>query len=227
MLPGMVGTGAEQPGAEGDEQSGPAGEMDAGRVLALSDGVFAIASTLLVLDLRVPEGLDPSGLREQLHHLLPAVATYTLSYLLIGLLWLGHHRQFRTFGQISTRVARLNLLLLGLVSLLPFVTSLMARYGDQRLPVQLYAATVAAVFLLEVAMGRVSRRQGNIADRATMRRLGLRALAASAVFGLSIAVAAIPEPWAPTAAKYFWLLLIPSRLLVRVLAQRADRVRPV
>src|SRR5882762_5720200 len=110
---------------EGDERAEPAGEMDTGRVLALSDGVFAIAATLLVLDLRLPEGLDPKELPHKLHELLPAFGGYALSYVLIGLLWLGHHRQFRNFKQITTRVARLNLLFLGSVSVLPFVTSLL------------------------------------------------------------------------------------------------------
>src|SRR5262249_2688631 len=98
--------------AAGDERPGAGREMDEGRVLALSDGVFAIAATLLVLDLRVPDGLRPAELPDRLHELLPSVGGYALSYLLIGLLWLGHHRQFRSFRRIGSRVARLNLLFL-------------------------------------------------------------------------------------------------------------------
>src|SRR5882724_1284553 len=77
--PGQPG----QPGPEGDERDpserpgrrrrSMRDAMDTGRVLALSDGVFAIAATLLVLDLRVPDGLDPAGLSRTLHELLPAM----------------------------------------------------------------------------------------------------------------------------------------------------------
>src|SRR2546430_12215238 len=108
---------------EGDERAVPAGEMDTGRVLALSDGVFAIAATLLVLDLRLPEGVTVEELPTRLHELLPAVGGYALSYVLIGLIWLGHHKQFRNFSQISSRLARINLLFLGSGSLLPFGAS--------------------------------------------------------------------------------------------------------
>src|SRR5262245_35525021 len=130
---------------EGDERAPePTGEMDTGRVLALSDGVFAIAATLLVLDPRLPERCDPHELAGKLHELLPAFGGYALSYLLIGLLWLGHHRQFRNFSKISDRVAKVNLLFLGSVSVLPFVTSLL-RY-DEPIATQLYAGTVAVIF---------------------------------------------------------------------------------
>src|SRR2546429_9497289 len=110
---------------EGDERvPEPSGEMDPGRVLALSDGVFAIAATLLVLDLRLPESFDARELPDKLHELLPAFGGYALSYVLIGLLWLGHHRQIPDFNQISRRGARVHPPLLGSVSPLPVITPL-------------------------------------------------------------------------------------------------------
>lgn len=65
-----------------------------GRVLALSDGVFAIAATLLALDLRVPGGLPEAGLRDALSDLIPAITGYAVAFLVIGLLWLGHRELF-------------------------------------------------------------------------------------------------------------------------------------
>jgi uncharacterized membrane protein len=213
------GGGGTEVEVEGDERTSPRGEMDAGRVLALSDGVFAIAATLLVLDLRVPEGVEPADLPHRLHELLPAAGGYALSYLLIGLLWLGHHRMFRGYSQITGRIARLNLMFLGVIGLLPFVTALLARYGE-RLPTQLYAGTIAVIFLLELAMNRVALREGLVADRAAALVSALRTGAGAVVFGASVGVAAIPVDWAPSAAKYCWLLLIPGRWAGRLVSRR-------
>src|SRR5437660_1262799 len=95
-------------------------EGDAGRVLALSDGVFAIASTLLALDLRVPTGLDSTQLRAALVELVPSVQAFAISFLVIGLLWLGHRRQFARLRRITGSVVALNVVLLGFVAVLPF-----------------------------------------------------------------------------------------------------------
>lgn len=207
---------------EGDEREEPAGEVDPGRVLTLSDGVFAIAATLLALELRIPAGLTESGLADALHHLLPTVGAYALSYLVIGLLWLGHHRQFQTFEQISERVARLNLVLLGLVATLPFATSLLANYGSRPIATQLYAGVVGTIFCLQLAMAQVARRRHHLTDAAASRPLRLRSLALAVVFLASIPVAAV----SPAAGKYFWLLLAVwgvARQLIRRMRPRLPK----
>jgi uncharacterized membrane protein len=198
---------------EGDERAASAGEMDTGRVLALSDGVFAIAATLLVLDLRLPDGLTAEEVPTRLHELLPAFGGYALGYVLIGLLWLGHHRQFRNFRRISVRLARLNLLFLGSVSVLPFVTTLL--HYDIAIAVQLYAGTIALIFLLEALMGLVAEHRGHHADPLAGRALTYRATAMAVVFLLSIPVAGAGAD-GPALAKYFWLLAIPVRLVLHL-----------
>jgi TMEM175 potassium channel family protein len=186
--------------------------MDTGRVLALSDGVFAIAATLLVLELRLPESTTDENLGEHLHELLPVFGGYALSYVLIGLLWLGHHRMFRNFTQVSARVGRLNLLFLGSVSVLPFVTSLL-QY-DSPIAAQLYAGVIAVIFLLEVAMSVVAGHRGHHADRVAARKFAIWTLVGAAVFVASIPIAWIPH-YGPDLAKYFWILLAPLRLVLR------------
>jgi uncharacterized membrane protein len=203
---------------EGDERVNVGGEMDAGRVLALSDGVFAIAATLLVLDLRLPEGATLEQVPDRLHELLPAFAGYALSYVLIGLLWLGHHRQFRNFRQISVRLARLNLLMLGSISVLPFVTSLL--HYDLAITVQLYAGTVGVIFLLQALMGSVAEHRGHHADPAAGRSLAHRALAVAVVFLLSIPIAAIGAH-GPAVASYCWALIIPARWVLHLATRRS------
>jgi hypothetical protein len=70
------------------------GPVDAGRVLAFSDAVFAIAITLLTVNLAVPPGLHGDAFTAALHRLLPAIGAWALSFLILGQLWLAHHRVF-------------------------------------------------------------------------------------------------------------------------------------
>jgi uncharacterized membrane protein len=113
---------------------------DTGRTEAFSDGVFAIAITLLVLDINVPES-DFDDLWYGIAHQWPSYVGYVTSFVTIGGLWLAHHGIFRRIQYADARVTRLNLLLLMVVSFLPFPTRLMSeaiRDSD--------AETAAAVF---------------------------------------------------------------------------------
>lgn len=201
---------------ETDERHEPpgGGGMDPGRVFALSDGVFAIASTLLALDLRVPKDLDPEELRGALADLGPELRGFAISFLVIGLIWLGHHANFRTFRRISSPVAALNILLLGLVVLLPFPSSVLTDYNDRPVAVMLYATTVAAILLLQVAMLFVGWRRGEIDPTLSRPAIFLPAASTVAVFLISIPIALV----SPAAAMYFWLLLIPLHPVVDRLA---------
>src|SRR2546430_14786903 len=108
---------------EGDERAVPAGEMDTGRVLALSDGVFAIAATLLVLDLRLPEGVTVEELPTRLHELLPAAGGRAGSYVPIRLIWLGDHKQFRNLSHDILPLVQINLVVPGSDDDVPIVAA--------------------------------------------------------------------------------------------------------
>jgi uncharacterized membrane protein len=108
------------------------GRWETGRTEAFSDGVFAIAITLLVLDLAVPES-EFKDLWHGIGHQWPAYLGYVTSFLTIGGIWLGHHAIFRRLQYATSTVMRLNLLLLMAVAFLPFPTRLVAeaiRYTD-------------------------------------------------------------------------------------------------
>jgi uncharacterized membrane protein len=100
---------------------------DTGRVEAFSDGVLAIAVTLLVLDLRVPVSLHGS-LAAALAHEWPAYAAYVTSFLIIGIIWVNHHGVFQLIGRVDRITLFLNLLLLMTVVAIPFTTSLLSEY---------------------------------------------------------------------------------------------------
>jgi hypothetical protein len=91
------------------------GPVEAGRILAFSDAVFAIAITLLTINLEVRPGLHGAAFIAALHQLLPALGAYALSFLILGQLWLAHHRIFGVIVRVDARVLRSNLLFLGLM----------------------------------------------------------------------------------------------------------------
>jgi Endosomal/lysosomal potassium channel TMEM175 len=85
------------------------GPVQADRVLAFSDGVFAIAITLLTLNLQVRPGLHGADLTRALHQVLPALGAYVLSFVILGQLWLAHHRIFGVIARVDYAVLVRNL----------------------------------------------------------------------------------------------------------------------
>ena len=136
-----------------DDQFHPVAVSETGRMEAFSDGVLAIAVTLLVLDLHVP----PSNvLHEPLAVALaqewPAYAAYVTSFLIIGIIWVNHHTVFELVGRVDRNVLFLNLLLLMSVVAIPFATALLSEYllagsGNARSAALVYSAVMLAMSL--------------------------------------------------------------------------------
>ena len=101
--------------------------MSVGRAEAFSDGVFAIAITLLVLDIRLPTGTasEPALLGELLG-LWPSFLSYAVTFLLIGMIWMNHHRMFHHIHRTDGTLLGLNVLLLMSIAFLPFPTHVLA-----------------------------------------------------------------------------------------------------
>ncbi len=125
---------------------------DTGRLEAFSDGVLAIAITLLVLELRVPRDLGDESLARALAHEWPSYAAYVVSFLVIGIMWVNHHSMFRLVRYVNRPVLFLNLLLLLVIAAIPFPTALMAAYLDTGDASSHTAAAVySGVFVLAAA----------------------------------------------------------------------------
>lgn len=121
-----------------------------GRVEAFSDGVIAVAITLLVLDLRVPK---PGGdLASRLGELWPNYLAYVISFLAIGIMWISHHSMLRRLASVDHAVLVANLLLLLCIVVLPFTTSLFATYLDSPSGGHLAAMVYAGSFLMTSMM---------------------------------------------------------------------------
>lgn len=102
------------------------GRVEKTRLEAFSDGVFAVAITLLVLDLRVPRDAQPGGLGHALNDLWPNYASYVVSFFIIGIIWVNHHAMLGFIRRVDRTLLFLNLLLLLFIALIPFPTALLA-----------------------------------------------------------------------------------------------------
>jgi len=122
--------------------------MESDRLEAFSDGVFAVAITLLALDLAVP-GPGHGRLGDLLRHHLPSFAAFAVSFLTIGIIWVNHHTLFKNFARIDRTLLFLNLLLLFFVVCIPFGTSTFAAY----LPLGQFDASLATAIYQGVFEG--------------------------------------------------------------------------
>lgn len=182
------------------------------RLVFFSDAVFAIALTLLVIDIKVPTG-DPGGSFDVLVAALPSIYAYVLSFYVIGVNWMGHHRKFAHLVRFDPTLIGLNFLLLFMIAFVPFPTRLIAEYGGEVTSVVLYAAVVASLSLLQLAIWAYAYRAGHIGseiDQQVYRYMRRNLLAVPAVFGASIVIAIV---WDPGVAMWSWLLLVPAQIL--------------
>ncbi|HEX3424867.1 MAG TPA: TMEM175 family protein [Acidimicrobiales bacterium] len=193
-----------------EDDEGGAASIGLGRMLALSDGVFAIAMTLVAFQIKVPALRPHASLLKALGHEGGSYLSYVLTFSVIGLFWLAHHRIFRNVDQATESLMLLNLLLLMAVAALPLPSSLLGQYGSQRSAVILYAASMVVVGLLLTALTVLAYRRRLLAPTASGHelRLGLwRSGSMVMVFAASIPVAVV----APTVAPFVWIATFPLR----------------
>ncbi|NUM46639.1 MAG: DUF1211 domain-containing protein [Anaerolineales bacterium] len=112
--------------------------MSKGRLEAFSDGVIAIIITIMVLELRVPEGGDWQALGP----LIPVFLSYVLSFVFVGIYWNNHHHLFQVVKHVNGTVLWANLHLLFWLSLVPFVTAWMGENHFAAVPVALYGVVL-------------------------------------------------------------------------------------
>ena len=194
-----------------------AGNLEYDRVLFFSDAVFAIAITLLVVDIRVPEHVLDAA--RQIGNSQDQILSFAISFLVIGLFWIGHHRLFRYIIAFDRPLIFLNLIFLGTIAFLPYPTALLFA-GNTRQPAApaFYAACVAAAGLVELVVWLYANRAKGLIPAnipPPVRRYELaQLLPTPVVFALSIPVAFI----APGVAPFTWILLVPiGRLLPRIM----------
>ena len=203
------------------------GQRELDRLIYFSDAVFAIAMTLLVLEIRVPEvppSLAAAEVPTKVLALGPKFFSYVLSFLVIGTYWIAHHQTFRYVQSYDRRLLWLNLIFLLSISFIPFPTGLLGEYGELRFAVIFYAASVGLARLLlalewvYITRGPIRTTEG--LDQGLARFHLLRSLAIPAVFVVSIGISFLSVPLAISS----WVLMFLADALVWRLQRR--RLRP-
>jgi uncharacterized membrane protein len=192
------------------------------RMVAFSDGVFAIAITLLILEISVPESAFDNlwrGIADQW----PAYLAYVTSFLTIGGLWAAHHAIFRRLQYANRELMVINLLLLMAVAFLPFPTKLMAEAihnkDATRAAVIFYGGTLLVIsLLLSLLWGSIARDRRVLNPGVTEKEINAIALAATPNIGFYIAVIALAI-FAPRVAVFGYLVIA----IVALLRIRGDR----
>jgi uncharacterized membrane protein len=192
---------------------------DTGRIEAFSDGVFAIAITLLVLEIGVPEsGFD--NLWHGIAHQWPSYLAYATSFITIGGIWMVHHGMFRRLRYANTRVMQVNLLLLMAVSFLPFPTKLMAeaiRTTDaERAAVIFYGLSLFVISIVVGALwGAVAREPELLEPEVTEDEVNAILLRTTPGLGFYAAVIALAIVAAQVAAFGYLVIAIVADANVR------------
>ncbi len=179
-------------------------EVEFSRIVAFSDGVFAIAITLLVLGLGVPRQLHGESLAEALWAQRQSLFAFALSFAVIGRFWVIHHRFFGDVVGFDGRLLGLNLFYLAWVVLIPFSSEVLGDHGGETAAVVLYAANLAGVTLVGLLMSTDAERAGLAQMEPAVARVRRRRAAfAALIFLASIPIALID----PNLAPYMWLAL--------------------
>lgn len=201
-------------------ESGPQASKDRDRIVNFSDGVFAIAITILILDINVPEGLSSGELSARVLGMWPEYLGYVISFLVLAIYWQAHHRIFRPIQRYDATLVWLNIFFLMAICFLPFPTSLLGKYGGEQVSVVIYAADAAMASLLLGAVSWYATREHRLVapdlidEEERIRRL--QGLAVPVVFLASIGISFYSPMW----AVYSWLLLIVTDPLIRRLWSR-------
>ena len=171
------------------------------RIAALSDGVFAVAMTLIVLEIHVPVRGDIQGERALAHALaalLPEVVTYLMSFLTLGIFWVGQQTQLNQFDRADRNLAWVHMAFLAVIAVLPFSTSLLAGFITLRLALIVYWLNILGLGLLLILSWRYAVRAGLVKtdapadiDRAVMERIVI----AQILYAIGAALCLIGTYW--------------------------------
>jgi uncharacterized membrane protein len=186
-------------------------------VVGFSDAIFAIAMTLLVLQIEV-SGLPAGGgsardMVDALADALPEIASFAVSFYVIGRYWLAHHWFFSRLERIDRRLLSQNLAYLGLVAFLPFPTGLIGNYEQNAIAFVVFALSMAAVSLMELVLYHHALQAG-------LLRPGVPAgiwkwVRLASGFPVAVFIASIPIAFLDTTvALLSWLVLSPVGYLI-------------
>jgi uncharacterized membrane protein len=199
-----------------DGRRSEAGTPALDRVVFFSDAVFAIAITLLAIDVRLPP-LAPhqtnQTLLDALAGLRPAIFAFLLSFAVIAAFWIGHYRTFRVITHVDGRLIVINLLFLLCIAAVPFPTSVQAQQGDLAVSAILYASLGVLTGLASTVLWWYAVHARLVATSVTPRigrYITYRALVPPIMFAISIPLALV----SPTLVWAWWIAIFPVQALI-------------
>jgi uncharacterized membrane protein len=207
-------------------QKGVASFLNLHRLAALTDGVFAIVMTLLVLEIGIPE-IAPSSLHaelpQRLLELWPKLLSYGISFILLGMFWYLHHIAFHYIKRSDNGLVWLNILFLMFVALIPFSTSLFGSYGTEQLSLVIYAGNLLVVNVMRFLFWTYATGKYRLVDRDISPRLvkwdRLISIGLGLIFLLMIGVSFISLGAARTVFALLGVLAFSSQFLTRRIYQ--------
>jgi uncharacterized membrane protein len=187
--------------------------LEFGRVLSLSDAVFGLAMTLLVVSIVVPPGLPSPEYTAAIGELVPRVAIMALSFAVAASAWIGHRRFFSRLQRIDSGIQWRNFVLLGLVALIPLPHQVLGGYANEPLSYVLYALVLSAVNVMFVVLELHAKRHSLLrsgVSEASHRLEIARGVLDACGFALSIPLAFLLVSWTPLV----WVALLPLEALL-------------
>ena len=197
--------------------------MTKGRLEAFSDGVIAIIITIMVLELRVPEGSDLKALTEDHLHL--KFLCYVLSFVYVAIYWNNHHHMLHSMHRVNGAIMWANMHLLFWLSLVPFVTGWMGERDFAPVPTALYGVVMlAAAIAYYILLRHILREEGR--NSAFARAVGrdFKGKLSPVAYVVAIA-AAFVNPWISTFvyASVAAIWLVPDRRFERALREEQTK----
>jgi uncharacterized membrane protein len=194
------------------------------RLVFFSDAVFAIAITLLALDVRVPDiagQASNSDVAAAIGSVAPRIFAYVLSFAVVGLFWLAHWRRYLLIEHVDEGLVLLNIILLGFVALIPFPTALLGEHGDVPIAIVVYVVILSATGIMGPVTWIYADRKRLIDPNLRRSEITLGAMRGLAVPFVMLASLVLLPFVSTTVVQLTWLAIFPVQAVIRRWVRRA------
>ena len=199
------------------------------RLVFFSDAVFAIAITLLALDVRVPDIVGEATnatVGAAIASVAPRIFAYALSFAVVGLFWLAHWRRYLLIEHVDEGLVLLNIILLGFVALIPFPTALLGEHGDVPISVVVYVLILSATGFMGTVTWVYADRNRLIDPDLSRYEVRLGALRGLAVPVVMLASLALLPLVSTSIVETSWLAIFPVQSLIRRFVRARAEAQP-
>jgi uncharacterized membrane protein len=191
------------------------------RIEALTDGIFAVAMTLLVIELKLPDAQVPADLANGVAHLIPKFVAWIISFFVLGIFWFSHHRLFHYVKHVDETLVWLSILYLSLVSLMPFSSAITGEFALVLFSQMFYSANMILLAAVALAINRhVCRHaalQGEPMSAGFYRGVRFRMVGLMVIAAATVGIARV----LPGAGNVAFLLMWPISIVSRHIERRA------